>query len=917
MSTSFSLGVVIGAAVSGSFTSAMGTAQRTLGKLTDTTSRLKTRQDALSRASERYGQIGSGIADRLRSSYDSVGDSLKRVEYQHTRLLKWDAKVNTMLLKRQQVMSELRGLVGGVTAAGALAVKATTTYAGEETLVRSTSQGARNYDRAEERQLLADTRTASRESSQSVTELLKATDDLVDAGWNRKEAAKLNDIIGKVATVYNMGTQDTAKVADVLTHNLGYDNDKGTRHAFNLLADSGNRVGFEFPDVAPAFGKLAESFEKRGITGDEAITEIMSSLGAARLTMRNKEDVVSGLQGWMDTSDGRRMEHRFDVMGVDYVRSRADYMKGGMSDFEASLRVTQRYLEEVGNGKFMSKFTALNGNAEAQGQLIQSFGLGQIVSSPEQIKFINAMSKNWGAYENNKQTIKNQGDPNYLNMAYDQKADTLGVQGKQLKNELSILSSTFGEALAPVVRENIDLLKGWLTTATDWVKNNQALVQHYARLAVTAGKYFLMVRGGWLISKLVYSSTLGWVFGLVRGWWRGISTIVRLTHEYRTLGKSSSMLFNLTMKAGGGFKKLWGKMRGLGPLTSRLATGAGRLGRALGGKLMLGAVKAGGGLKSLWGKMRGLGPLASRLATGAGRLGRVLGGGLLRGLMVAGRAILFIGRALMMNPIGLLITGIAVAAFLIYRYWGPIKGFFTRLWTGIENIGTQIWSSITGFFTDRWQDIQTAFDGGLLGIGELIINWSPLGLFTKAFSGVMKWFGIDLPGNFTDFGKNIIDGLTKGIEDTWKSAKDKFKKFSNGLKNIFTSENKIQSPSRVFMGYGGYIVEGLQLGLNNTAWKAEQAAKGLAAKIMPDSLRSPRIPAVPFIADIPRGATAGGGESSPAIHLVYSPSVHIKESMPGTLTTDMIKQALKENLPELERLLDEIMRRKERRSFDA
>ncbi|EDO2134324.1 phage tail tape measure protein [Salmonella enterica] len=872
MSTSFSLGVVIGAAVSGSFTSAMGTAQRTLSKLTDTTSRLKTRQDALSRASERYGQIGSGIADRLRSSYDSVGDSLKRVEYQQTRLLKWDAKVNTMLLKRQQVMSELRGIVGGVTAAGALAVKATTTYAGEETLVRSTSQGARNYDRAEERQLLADTRTASRESSQSVIELLKATDDLVDLSWDRKDAARLSDIIGKVATVYNMGTQDTAKVADVLTHNLGYDNDKGVRHALNLMADAGNRVGFEFPDVAGSFNQIAESFQRRGITGDEAVTEIFSALGTARQTMRDKGETVSALQGWMNTSDGRQMARRFDIMGVDYARSRADYMKGGMSDFEAGIRVTQRYLKELQGGEFMKKFSALEGDSDAQNQLMQAFGMGQIFSSPEQIKFINAM--NWSEYEKKKQTVKNQADPNYLNMAYDQKADTLGVQGKQLKNELSILSSTFGEALAPVVRENIDLLKGWLTTATDWVKNNQALVQHYARLAVTAGKYFLMVRGGWLISKLAYNSTLGWLFGLVRGGWRGVATIVRLTHEYRTLGKSTSTLFNLTMKAGGGFKKLWGKMRGLGPL-------------------------------------------ASRLATGAGRLGRVLGGGLLRGLMAAGRAVLFIGRALLMNPIGLLITGIAVAAYLIYRYWGPIKGFFTRLWTGIENIGTQIWSSITGFFTDRWQEIQTAFDGGLLGIGELIINWSPLGLFTKAFSGVMKWFGIDLPGNFTDFGKNIIDGLTKGIEDTWKSAKDKFKKFSNGLKNIFTSENKIQSPSRVFMGYGGYIVEGLQLGINNTAWKAEQAAKGLAAKIMPDSLRSPRIPAVPFIADIPRGATTGGGESSPAIHLVYSPAVHIKEATPGTLTTDMIKQALKENLPELERLLDEIMRRKERRSFDA
>ncbi|ELY4479006.1 hypothetical protein SMZ59_005204 [Salmonella enterica] len=524
----------------------------------------------------------------------------------------------------------------------------------------------------------------------------------------------------------------------------------------------------------------------------------------------------------------------------------------------------------------MSRFTALNGDAAAQQQLIQSFGLGQIVSSPEQIKFINAMSKNWGAYENNKQTIKNQGDPNYLNMAYDQKTDALGEQGKQLKNELSILSSTFGEALAPVVRENIDLLKGWLSTATDWVKNNQALVQHYAGLAVTAGKYFLIVRGGWLISKFVYNSTLGWIFGIARGWWRGVATIVRLTHEYRTLGKSSSVLFNLTMKAGGGFKKLWGKMRSMGP----------------------------------W---------LSRLATGAGRLGRVLGGGLLRGLLAAGRAVLFIGRALMMNPIGLLITGIAVAAFLIYRYWEPIKDFFTRLWTGIENIGTQIWSSITGFFTDRWQDIQTAFDGGLLGIGELILNWSPLGLFTQVFSEVMSWFGVDLPKNFTDFGKNIIDGLTKGIKDKWNAVRDTFKNLTDGIKGFFTDETEIHSPSRVFMGYGNYLVEGLQLGIRNTTWKAEQAAKHLAARVMPGNqgFGIPRIPAVPFIADIPRGAAAGGGESSPSVHLVYSPSVHIKEATPGTLTTDAIKQALKENLPELERLLDEIVRRKQRRSFDA
>lgn len=38
--------------------------------------------------------------------------------------------------------------------------------------------------------------------------------------------------------------------------------------------------------------------------------------------------------------------------------------------------------------------------------------------------------------------------------------------------------------------------------------------------------------------------------------------------------------------------------------------------------------------------------------------------------MIAGRAVLWIGRALLMNPIGLAITAVAAAAYLIYRNWG-------------------------------------------------------------------------------------------------------------------------------------------------------------------------------------------------------------------------------------------------------
>ncbi|WP_430415861.1 hypothetical protein [Marinobacter adhaerens] len=42
-----------------------------------------------------------------------------------------------------------------------------------------------------------------------------------------------------------------------------------------------------------------------------------------------------------------------------------------------------------------------------------------------------------------------------------------------------------------------------------------------------------------------------------------------------------------------------------------------------------------------------------------------------------------IGLALTANPIGLIVTGIAGAAMLVYKYWEPISGFFSNLWEGI------------------------------------------------------------------------------------------------------------------------------------------------------------------------------------------------------------------------------------------
>ncbi|ODS22894.1 hypothetical protein AB835_11625 [Candidatus Endobugula sertula] len=85
-----------------------------------------------------------------------------------------------------------------------------------------------------------------------------------------------------------------------------------------------------------------------------------------------------------------------------------------------------------------------------------------------------------------------------------------------------------------------------------------------------------------------------------------------------------------------------------------------------------------------------------------------------------GKAVLWLGRALMANPIGLAITAIAGGAYLIIKYWEPIKGFFTDLWESMR------------------EPLMFAYD--------MVMKYSPFGLLLrglKKLKGYMKglWGG--------------------------------------------------------------------------------------------------------------------------------------------------------------------------------
>ncbi len=168
-----------------------------------------------------------------------------------------------------------------------------------------------------------------------------------------------------------------------------------------------------------------------------------------------------------------------------------------------------------------------------------------------------------------------------------------------------------------------------------------------------------------------------------------------------------------------------------------------------------------------------------------------------------------VGRAMLMNPIGLAITAIAVGAYLIYRNWEPIKAFFTGIWS----------------------QIQQAVSGGIGGISALIVNWSPLGLFYSAFAAVMGYFGIELPGKFTEFGSQIMNGLVNGIVSGIQAAKDAIGAAADSVTGFFKEKLGIHSPSRVFAEFGGFTMQGLEQGLSGSEDGPVSAVGNMAKKL--------------------------------------------------------------------------------------
>lgn len=825
MSNNFSVGVMIGGIVGSSFRSAMSSTRRTLDSLGDTSRRLTEQQSSLSRAMQRYGQVGSGVASRLNNDLQRVGRTLEQLNRQQSRLSAASATSDALKSNRMALYGQGVEAYAQVRAAYSLVSPAIEQSASFEDKMIDMSITAK-YDDKTRKTLGEQIKGWSLKYNQYQSDMQDAVGSLISDNIDG-----LSDIgnympnIARAATATRTAGTEWAKVAAVWQNSL-----KGSAKEFgavqNIMAYAGDQGSFEIPDQVKWIQSLAPMMQ--GIAdGKDAVAEIGASLQVAMIGSGSPDETANNFRNFLTKIFAPDTQKRFADLGIDLMGSLANYKAAGVSPIEGMLDVTQRYLNATSPkalAGFKSAMQIQDNKArdEALQSLAKNFGLGEMFTDMQVMAFVRPMLANMDKYRAIRSGALKSADNDLLAASYAERLKSPLEATKALMINTRDLSISLGDQLSPTFVSATRQLIPMIQTTKLWIEQHPTLVQGVAK---TVGALL-----GLKIATVGLKLGLNLLFSPFVGMWK--NAVLVHTH--------------------------WVKLKA--------ALGVG-------------------------GRLRWLATGFSTVAKGAGTLGKALAGGLFRGVMVVAKAFLWFGRALMMNPLGIAITVIAGGAYLIYRNWGAISRWFSQ----------------------RWEEVKTAFNGGVLGVSKLILNWSPLGLFYKAFAGVMKWFNIDLPGQFTEFGGHLIDGLVNGIKNKWESLKNTVTEMGDSVGGWFKEKLGIHSPSRVFMGFGSNIAEGAAIGIGQSASLALKASSRLADMMVPDV---PKVP--PVLERYMRGdltLSRGRDSHSPAgagINVINHIYIDGKNKSPAP----DVANALKLSIPEIERALEAILARKRRVAYD-
>lgn len=214
------------------------------------------------------------------------------------------------------------------------------------------------------------------------------------------------------------------------------------------------------------------------------------------------------------------------------------------------------------------------------------------------------------------------------------------------------------------------------------------------------------------------------------------------------------------------------------------------------------------------------------------------------------------------NLPGMILGAIVAFAQMLWDWaWGALTGAWNAM---IEVAGTLI-----GWATG----LPGAILGAVIGLGLLLWNWATdavgsavtaagqKGLELLAWAGGVAravWQAFqDSVWIIADIGSAIVEGIKSGISNGWQAFLQWIKDKIGSVLDTVLHFLGIGSPSKVFAGIGGNIVEGLAKGIQDNAGLATAAMLAVAGQVAATPIAAPPVTGVPT-GGAPGLATANG-----------------------------------------------------------
>ncbi|HBC8822649.1 phage tail tape measure protein [Proteus mirabilis] len=249
---------------------------------------------------------------------------------------------------------------------------------------------------------------------------------------------------------------------------------------------------------------------------------------------------------------------------------------------------------------------------------------------------------------------------------------------------------------------------------------------------------------------------------------------------------------------------------------------------------------------------------------------------LLKPIKLLGSAFLGLGKAMLANPILLVIAAIAAAVYLIYKNWDTIGPYVYKVWDTVKRYTAIAWQALKDTIKSAWEAIK-----------YILFNWTPLGLIIKHWDSIVSytqttWTMIktkisDVWEGIKTTLKNGWNNIIKSVQETWETIKT----------TISTKWNEIVEDTKAlpakFLQFGSDLIDAIIQGIKNkwTDFKNSIGELATAAKeaLTPEFMKS-NDPKVQSALDsynsnfagmydsggyIPRGKFGIAGENGPEI----------------------------------------------------